>query len=91
MSLVGPRPLLPEYTGRYSPRQARRHEVLPGLTGLVQVSGRNALTWEDKLDLDVWYVDHRSLGLDAAILLRSVAAVAARRGVAPQGATEFRG
>jgi lipopolysaccharide/colanic/teichoic acid biosynthesis glycosyltransferase len=91
MSLVGPRPLLPEYVGRYSTRQARRHEVLPGLTGLVQVSGRNALGWKEKLDLDVWYVDHRSLRLDAAILLRSVAAVAARRGAGPEGAPEFRG
>ena len=91
MSLVGPRPLLPEYVGRYSRQQARRHEVLPGLTGLVQVSGRNALTWEEKLDLDVWYVEHQSLWLDAAILLRSVAAVATRTGVAPEGATEFRG
>jgi lipopolysaccharide/colanic/teichoic acid biosynthesis glycosyltransferase len=91
MSLVGPRPLLPEYVGRYSPRQARRHEVLPGLTGLVQVSGRNALGWEDKLDLDVWYVDHRSLRLDATILVRSVVAVAARRGADPEGAAEFRG
>jgi len=91
MSLVGPRPLLPEYVGRYSPRQARRHEVLPGLTGLVQVSGRNALSWDDKLVLDVWYVDHRSLKLDACILLQSVAAVAVRRGADPAGATEFRG
>jgi lipopolysaccharide/colanic/teichoic acid biosynthesis glycosyltransferase len=91
MSLVGPRPLLPEYVSRYSPRQARRHEVLPGLTGVVQVSGRNALGWEEKLDLDVWYVDHRSLRLDAVILLRSLVAVAVRRGVAPEGATEFRG
>ena len=91
MSLVGPRPLLPEYVDRYSTRQARRHDVLPGLTGLVQVSGRNALTWEEKLDLDVWYVDHQGLRLDAAILLRSVAAVAARRGAEPEGAAEFRG
>jgi sugar transferase EpsL len=72
MSLVGPRPLLMEYLPLYSARQARRHEVRPGLTGLAQLSGRNALTWERKFDLDVWYVDHRSLALDAWIVLRTV-------------------
>jgi sugar transferase EpsL len=69
MSLVGPRPLLMEYLPRYSVEQARRHEVLPGMTGWAQVNGRNALTWGDKFRLDVWYVDHWSLWLDFKILL----------------------
>ncbi|MBV8150806.1 MAG: sugar transferase, partial [Candidatus Eremiobacteraeota bacterium] len=64
MSLVGPRPLVPEYVPRYTPEQARRHDVLPGITGLAQVSGRNAISWERRLELDAWYVDHRSLALD---------------------------
>ncbi len=68
MSLVGPRPLLMRYLDRYTPEQARRHEVRPGITGLAQVSGRNALSWEEKFALDVWYVDHRSLWLDLKIL-----------------------
>jgi sugar transferase EpsL len=68
MSLVGPRPLLTIYLDRYTPRQARRHEVLPGLTGPVQVSGRNNLSWEDKFERDVWYVDHQSIWLDIKIL-----------------------
>lgn len=68
MSLVGPRPLLPEYLPLYSPEQARRHEVLPGLTGWAQVNGRNSISWEEKFRLDVWYVDHRSFGLDLRIL-----------------------
>ena len=68
MSLVGPRPLLPQYLHRYSPRQARRHEVKPGITGWAQVNGRNALSWEQKFELDVWYVDHMSLLLDLKIL-----------------------
>jgi sugar transferase EpsL len=68
MSLVGPRPLLMEYLDRYTPAQARRHEILPGLTGLAQVNGRNELSWAEKLRLDVWYVDHRTLRLDLAIL-----------------------
>jgi sugar transferase EpsL len=67
MSLVGPRPLLMEYLPRYSPEQARRHEVRPGITGWAQVNGRNAMTWEEKFALDVWYVDHVSLALDARI------------------------
>jgi sugar transferase EpsL len=68
MSLVGPRPLLVEYLDRYSPEQARRHEVLPGITGWAQVNGRNALTWEEKFKLDVWYVDNWSFWLDIKIL-----------------------
>jgi len=85
MSLVGPRPLLVEYLGRYTPEQARRHEVLPGITGLAQVSGRNGLSWEDKLALDVYYVDHRSPWLDLSILARTVAKVVRREGVAAEG------
>jgi lipopolysaccharide/colanic/teichoic acid biosynthesis glycosyltransferase len=88
MSLVGPRPLLVEYLPLYTPEQARRHEVRPGLTGWAQVNGRNALTWDEKFDLDLWYVEHRSLWLDLEILARTVAAAAARRGIsAPQDAT----
>lgn len=85
MSLVGPRPLLPQYLERYTPRQMRRHEVPPGITGLAQVEGRNALTWEERFELDVRYVEQRSLALDARILLRTVAAVLARRGVSAAG------
>ena len=81
MSLVGPRPLLVEYLARYSPQQARRHEVKPGITGLAQVEGRNALTWPEKFKLDVYYVDHQSLALDLKILARTVAAVIRREGI----------
>jgi sugar transferase EpsL len=81
MSLVGPRPLLVEYLERYSPEQARRHEVRPGITGWSQVNGRNNRSWEDKLALDVWYVDHRSLSLDVRILLRTLWVMATRQGV----------
>ena len=94
MSLVGPRPLLPQYLERYTPEQARRHEMKPGVTGLSQVSGRNALTWDEKLALDVFYVDHWSLALDLRILARTLPAVLGRRGIsAPGSATmpEFRG
>jgi lipopolysaccharide/colanic/teichoic acid biosynthesis glycosyltransferase len=94
MSLVGPRPLLVEYLPLYSPEQARRHEVRPGVTGWAQVSGRNALTWEEKLSLDVWYVDHRSFRLDLRILGRTVGAVFGGKGVAAPGAATmepFRG
>ena len=74
MSLVGPRPLLVQYVNRYTQGQARRHEVLPGITGWAQVNGRNTrLTWERKFELDVWYVDHWSLTLDLKILFRTVA------------------
>jgi lipopolysaccharide/colanic/teichoic acid biosynthesis glycosyltransferase len=81
MSLVGPRPLLVEYLARYSARQARRHEVKPGITGLAQVEGRNALSWPEKFELDVYYVDHQSLALDLKILARTVAAVIRREGI----------
>ena len=94
MSLVGPRPLLMEYLPLFSPEQARRHQVLPGITGWAQVSGRNALTWEEKLSLDVWYVDHASFRLDLTILAKTVATVFTGRGVAAPGAAtmgRFRG
>jgi lipopolysaccharide/colanic/teichoic acid biosynthesis glycosyltransferase len=81
MSLVGPRPLLPEYLSRYTPQQARRHAALPGITGLAQVSGRNALAWEEKFALDVWYVDHQSVRLDLWILWRTLVSVVRREGV----------
>lgn len=85
MSLVGPRPLLPEYLPRYSPEQARRHEVRPGITGLAQASGRNNLSWEEKFALDTYYVDHQSLGLDFRILGRSVVALIRREGISSSG------
>jgi lipopolysaccharide/colanic/teichoic acid biosynthesis glycosyltransferase len=85
MALVGPRPLLPEYLPRYSAEQARRHEVRPGLTGLAQVRGRNDLDWPERLALDVWYVDHRSFGLDLSILLQTACAVFRRHGVSATG------
>jgi lipopolysaccharide/colanic/teichoic acid biosynthesis glycosyltransferase len=81
MSLVGPRPLLVEYLPLYSPWQARRQEVLPGVTGLAQVKGRNALSWEDKFNLDVWYVDNKSFRLDSAILWWTLGSVFRREGV----------
>jgi lipopolysaccharide/colanic/teichoic acid biosynthesis glycosyltransferase len=81
MSLVGPRPLLPQYLSRYSKEQARRHEVLPGITGLAQVSGRNGLTWEEKFERDVWYVDHRSTALDLSILWRTALALMRSEGI----------
>jgi len=85
MSLVGPRPLLVEYLGRYSPEQARRHEVRPGITGWAQVNGRNAQSWEQRFRLDVWYVDNHSLWLDVKILLLTVGRVLAGRGVSAEG------
>jgi len=85
MSLVGPRPLLPEYLDRYTLEQARRHDVLPGVTGLAQVSGRNSLTWEERFAVDVWYVDHRSLRLDLWILWRTLVTVLRREGVSAPG------
>jgi lipopolysaccharide/colanic/teichoic acid biosynthesis glycosyltransferase len=81
MSLVGPRPLLVKYLEEYTPEQNRRHEVRPGITGWAQVKGRNALTWEEKFALDVWYVDHRSFLLDLRILALTVATVARSSGV----------
>lgn len=85
MSLVGPRPLLMQYLPRYTPRQARRHEVKPGVTGWAQVNGRNALTWEQKFALDVWYVSHRSLALDVRILCLTLWQVAKRKGISRDG------
>lgn len=85
MSLVGPRPLLVRYLPRYTAVQARRHEVRPGITGLAQVSGRNALSWEEKFALDVEYVDHQSFGLDLSILWRTVTAVLRRDGISQDG------
>ncbi len=85
MSLVGPRPLLIEYLDRYTPEQARRHDVRPGVTGWAQINGRNSLSWEEKFALDVWYVDHVSLSLDLQILWRTVRAVLAREGVSAAG------
>jgi lipopolysaccharide/colanic/teichoic acid biosynthesis glycosyltransferase len=85
MSLVGPRPLLPQYLPLYSPAQARRHLVRPGLTGWAQVNGRNAISWEEKFTYDQWYVDHESLWLDLRILGRTVARVLGRRGIAAAG------
>ena len=85
MSLVGPRPLLMEYLPLYSPEQARRHEVRPGITGWAQVNGRNAISWEDKFKLDVWYVDHCSLWLDIKILWLTVKKVLVREGISAAG------
>ena len=85
MSLVGPRPLLMEYLPLYSPEQARRHAVRPGITGWAQVNGRNTLSWDDKFKLDVWYVDHRSLWLDLKILWLTVRKVLVREGISAAG------
>ena len=85
MSLVGPRPLLMEYLPRYSQRQARRHEVPPGVTGLAQVKGRNALSWEEKFELDVWYVEHRNLWLDVKILAVTALKILRREGISAAG------
>ena len=85
MSLVGPRPLLMEYLPLYSPEQARRHEVKPGITGWAQVNGRNAISWEDKFQLDVWYVDHQSFWLDLKILFLTVKRVFQRSGISAYG------
>ena len=85
LSLVGPRPLPTAYLPRYSPEQARRHEVRPGITGWAQVNGRNRLSWDEKFRLDVWYVDHRSLALDLRILVLTLAAVFRRSGISAAG------
>lgn len=85
MSLVGPRPLLMEYLERYSPEQARRHEMKPGLTGWAQVNGRNALDWDRRFALDIWYVDHWTLALDLRILVRTVAGVLTGRHITAPG------
>ena len=94
MSLVGPRPLLPEYLDRYTSEQARRHEVKPGITGWAQVNGRNSLTWEKRFRLDVWYVDNWSILLDLKILLMTIITVIRREGISSEGhatMAEFRG
>lgn len=94
MSLVGPRPLLMQYLSRYSPQQARRHEVYPGISGWAQINGRNNLSWQDKFELDVWYVDHRSLALDVKIIFRTLLKVLQREGISEPGnatAREFMG
>jgi len=85
MSFVGPRPLLMEYLDRYSPEQARRHEVKPGITGWAQVNGRNAISWEEKFKLDVWYVDHQSFWLDIKILCLTIWKVLKREGISHDG------
>ena len=85
MSIVGPRPLLVQYLDRYTPLQARRHEVRPGITGLAQVSGRNALSWEEKFTLDVEYVDTSSVATDARIFWGTIAAVFRRHGISAAG------
>lgn len=94
MSLVGPRPLLVAYLDRYTPEQARRHEVKPGITGWAQINGRNSLSWEEKFKLDVWYVDHVNLWLDLKILFLTIKKVLKREGISQEGhATmeEFKG
>jgi sugar transferase EpsL len=94
MSFVGPRPLLMEYLPLYTATQARRHEVRPGLTGWAQIHGRNALAWEERFELDVWYVDHRSMWLDLQILVLTLSKVLKREGIAEAGevtASKFRG
>jgi lipopolysaccharide/colanic/teichoic acid biosynthesis glycosyltransferase len=94
MSLVGPRPLFAKYLSRYSPEQARRHQVLPGITGWAQVNGRNALSWEEKFRLDVWYVDNWSFWLDIRILALTAWKVVRREGISQPGqatAEEFLG
>lgn len=94
MSLVGPRPLMARYLERYSPEQMRRHEVLPGITGWAQINGRNALSWEDRFNLDVWYVDHRNFWLDLKILALTAFKVVRREGISQEGhatMTEFMG
>ena len=85
MSLVGPRPLLMEYLPLYSPEQARRHEVRPGITGWAQVNGRNAISWEEKFEFDVWYVDNRNIFLDIKILFLTLKKVFFRADISAEG------
>jgi sugar transferase EpsL len=85
MSLVGPRPLLLQYLERYTPQQMRRHEAKPGMTGWAQVNGRNAITWEQKFALDIWYVDHASLWLDLKIIVLTLWKTLTREGINPPG------
>ena len=94
MSLVGPRPLRMKYLPRYTPEQFRRHEAIPGLTGLAQVNGRNSISWEERFALDVEYVDHQSLMMDLNIIAKTVATVLRREGISAEGSetmTEFTG
>lgn len=94
MSLVGPRPLLVKYLPLYNDEQRRRHDVMPGLTGWAQVNGRNAITWEEKFELDVWYVDHIGFALDVKIIWQTVKAVLCRQGISAENSAtmeEFRG
>ena len=94
MSLVGPRPLLMQYLERYTPEQMRRHDMKPGVTGWAQIHGRNAISWEEKFALDVWYVDHQSFWLDVKILARTIWKVVYREGISQQGEAtmqEFQG
>jgi len=85
MSIVGPRPLLMQYLGRYSDEQSRRHEVLPGITGWAQINGRNAISWEEKFQLDVWYVDHWTFQLDFRIILQTIWKVIKGEGISQPG------
>jgi len=85
MSLVGPRPLLVQYLDRYTPEQRRRHEVAPGITGWAQIHGRNAISWEEKFELDVWYVENLSLRTDLEIILRTAVQVLGQRGISADG------
>ena len=89
MSVVGPRPLLMRYVERYSPRQARRHEVKPGVTGWAAVNGRNATSWEERFELDVWYVENASFWLDLEIVLRTILVVLSRDDIAPEGRVQM--
>jgi lipopolysaccharide/colanic/teichoic acid biosynthesis glycosyltransferase len=94
MSFIGPRPLIVAYLDRYTPEQARRHEVLPGITGLAQINGRNAISWEEKFNLDVWYIDNWTLWLDLKILFLTVGKVLKRDGINQEGyatSEEFKG
>ena len=90
LALVGPRPLPTKYVARYSPEQARRLEVRPGVTGWAQVHGRNTVPWDDRFRLDVWYVDHRSIALDLRILLKTVRTVLRREGISAEGHVTMR-
>jgi len=90
MSLVGPRPLLMQYLPHYTEEQNRRHDVLPGLTGWAQINGRNAITWEERFSLDVWYVDHRSFLLDLKIILLTIWKVIKREGISQEGEATMR-
>ncbi len=85
MSLVGPRPLRMEYLSRYNKEQARRHDVLPGITGWAQINGRNAINWEEKFKLDIWYVDNKTMGLDLKILFLTLLKVFQREGISAEG------